>query len=77
MLLPSGPDMVRGLYCTGPEARHSFSAKNCMLRYLPAGNKEEKQSLMEDYCMGVETEHLRLGSLCEEKSFTAEILRKH
>jgi hypothetical protein len=21
MLLPSGPDMVRGLYCTGPEAR--------------------------------------------------------
>jgi hypothetical protein len=25
MLLPSGPDMVRGLYCTGPEARQNNS----------------------------------------------------
>ena len=24
MLLPSGPDMVRGLYCIGPEARHGL-----------------------------------------------------
>ena len=26
MLLPSGPDMVRGLYCTGPEARYIYTA---------------------------------------------------
>jgi len=42
MLLPSGPDMVRGLYCTGPEARQGSQGRRVMLRHPICRHKRQK-----------------------------------
>jgi hypothetical protein len=45
MLLPSGPDMVRGLYCIGPEARHGLHLMKVSCYGIRAGHTIKNQDV--------------------------------